>query len=158
MTIAVGTGFVADELFAEVRTAWSYRDLTRDEFDWALAFDEGGGSSLSAYPDYERIGRDPAGDEPDVYRVPRADLARRHRMSIGTITADTSMFVAWLATSGRIGQIEEGFIARMKPGDVFVFGGRVLELVRVRDMTAYVKKAKSQARAACRPGRAAASR
>ena len=47
--------------------------------------------------------------------LPRADLARRHRMSIGTITADTSMFVAWLSTSARIGQIEEGFIARIKP-------------------------------------------
>jgi ATP-dependent Lhr-like helicase len=141
VTIAVGTGFVADELFDEVRTAWSYRELTREEFDWALAFDEGGGASLSAYPDYRRIGRDPASDEPDVYRVPRADLARRHRMSIGTITADTSMFVAWLGTGARLGQIEEGFIARMKPGDVFVFGGRVLELVRVRDMTAFVKKA-----------------
>ncbi|MEO8937317.1 MAG: ligase-associated DNA damage response DEXH box helicase [Burkholderiaceae bacterium] len=145
VTIAVGTGFVADELFDEVKTAWSYRDLTRAEFDWALAFDEGGGASLAAYPDYQRIARDPArdptGDTPDVYRVPRADLARRHRMSIGTITADTAMFVAWLATGGKLGQIEEGFIARMKPGDVFVFGGRVLELVRVRDMTAYVRKA-----------------
>ncbi len=141
VTIAVGTGFVADDLFDEVRTAWSYRDLTREEFDWALAFDEGGGASLSAYPDYQRIARDATSDEPDVYRVPRVDLARRHRMSIGTITADTSMFVAWLATSARLGQIEEGFIARMKPGDVFVFGGRVLELVRVRDMTAFVKKA-----------------
>ena len=137
VTIAVGTGFVADELFDEVRTAWSYRDLTRDEFDWALAFDEGGGASLAAYPDYQRIAPDDGG----VYRVPRVDLARRHRMSIGTITAETAMHVAWLATNGRLGQIEEGFIARLKPGDVFVFGGRVLELVRVRDMTAYVKKA-----------------
>ncbi len=137
VTIAVGTGFIADELFDEVRTAWSYRDLTRDEFDWALAFDEGGGSSLAAYPDYQRI----APDEHGIYRVPRVDLARRHRMSIGTITAETAMHVAWLATGGKIGQVEEGFIARLKPGDVFVFGGRVLELIRVRDMTAYVKKA-----------------
>ncbi len=148
VTIAVGTGFVADELFDEVRTAWSYRELTRDEFDWAIAFDEGGGSSLSAYPDYHRIARgvgvdaiDGAAAERDVYRVPRPDLARRHRMSIGTIVSDTAMFVAWLATGAKLGHIEEGFIARMKPGDVFVFAGRVLELVRVRDMTAYVKKA-----------------
>ena len=172
VTIAVGTGFVADELFDEVRTAWSYRELTRDEFDWAIAFDEGGGASLSAYPDYHRIALTTAGDgsggAPDandahrdakpgaprnarrdpeieanrpVYRVPRPDLARRHRMSIGTIVSDTAMFVAWLATGAKLGQIEEGFIARMKPGDVFVFAGRVLELVRVRDMTAFVKKA-----------------
>ena len=120
-----------------MRTAWSYRGLTRAEFDWALAFDEGGGASLAAYPDYQRI----APDDDGVYRVPRTDLARRHRMSIGTITAETAMQVAWLATGGRLGQIEEGFVARLKPGDVFVFAGRVLELVRVRDMTAYVKKA-----------------
>ncbi len=150
VTIAAGTGFVADELFGEVRTTWSYRELTRDEFDWAIAFDEGGGSSLSAYPDYHRIALSPAlapapddgsATERDVYRVPHPDLARRHRMSIGTIVSDTAMFVAWLATGAKLGQIEEGFIARMKPGDVFVFAGRVLELVRVRDMTAYVKKA-----------------
>ena len=141
VTIAAGTGFIADQLFAEVKTAWSYRDLTREEFDWALAFDEGGGSSLAAYPDYHRIARHVDEDDPERYRIPRDDLARRHRMSIGTIVSDTAMFVAWLSTSARLGQIEEGFIARMKPGDVFVFGGRVLELVRVRDMTAYVKKA-----------------
>ena len=141
VTIAAGTGFVADELFDEVRTAWSYRELTRDEFDWAIAFDEGGGSSLAAYPDYHRIARDADGDEPETYRVPRPDLARRHRMSIGTIVSETAMHIAWLATGARLGQIEEGFIARLKVGDVFVFGGRVLELVRVRDMTAYVKKA-----------------
>jgi ATP-dependent Lhr-like helicase len=68
-------------------------------------------------------------------------IARRHRMSVGTITADSMMHVAWLA-GGRIGSIEEGFIARLKPGDAFTFGGRVLELIRVQDMTAYVKKAK----------------
>ena len=46
-------------------------------------------------------------------------------------------------TGGRIGAMEESFISRLKPGDVFTFGGRALELVRVRDMTAYVKRATS---------------
>ena len=137
VTIALGGGFIADELFAEVRSAWSYRTLTREEFDWCLAFDEGGGESLSAYPDHHRIAR----DEQDTYRVPRSDLARRHRMSIGTIASESAMHVAWLATGRKLGQIEESFIARLKPGDAFVFAGRVLELVRVRDMTAYVARA-----------------
>ncbi len=38
VTIALGGGFRADELYLEVRTAWSYRALTRREFDWALGF------------------------------------------------------------------------------------------------------------------------
>ena len=39
-----------------------------------------------------------------------------------------------------LGQIEESFIARLKPGDCFVFGGRVLEYVRTQDTAAFVRK------------------
>lgn len=136
VSMALGGGFEADELFAEVKGAYAYRELTRAEFDWALAFVQDGGA-LSAYPEYHRIAR----DEHGLYRVPSQMIARRHRMSVGTITADSMMHVAWLA-GGRIGTIEEGFIARLKPGDAFTFGGRVLELIRVQEMTAYVRKAK----------------
>ena len=81
-----------------------------------------------------------AADEEGIYRVPRRDIARRHAMSVGTIVSDAAMHVAWM-TGGRLGTIEEGFIARLKTGDCFSFAGRVLELVKVRDMTAYVRKA-----------------
>jgi ATP-dependent Lhr-like helicase len=44
--------------------------------------------------------------------------------------------------SGKVlGTIEESFITRLRPGDRFVFAGRVLELIRVREMTAVVKRA-----------------
>ena len=135
VTVALGGGFVAAALFDEVRTAHAYRNLTRAEFDWAMAFVERGGTSLTAYPDYHRV----QPDEHGVHRVPDAAIARRHRMSIGTIVAEASMHVAWMS-GGRLGTIEEDFIARLKEGDSFTFGGRVLELVRVRDLTAYVKK------------------
>lgn len=138
VTIAIGGGFTAPELFDEVRTTRAYRDLTQQEFDWALAFVERGGTSLAAYPDYHRVLR---GDD-GVYRVPREDLARRHRNNVGTIVANATINVAYM-TGGRIGAMEESFISRLKPGDDFTFGGRALELVRVRDMTAYVKRASS---------------
>lgn len=136
VTIAMGSGFKPDELFAEVRTTSAYMNLTRAQFDWAVAFVEKGGESLAAYPDYQRIALDDEG----IYRVPRRDIARRHAMSVGTIVSDSAMHVAWM-TGGRLGTIEEGFIARLKTGDCFSFAGRVLELVKVRDMTAYVRKA-----------------
>jgi ATP-dependent Lhr-like helicase len=135
VTVALGGGFTPEALFDEVREAHSYRDLTRAEFDWALAFVERGGESLTAYPDYHRVKPDDAG----VWRVPSAAFARRHRMSIGTIVSDAAMHVAWLS-GGRLGTIEESFIARLKSGDAFTFAGRVLELVRVHELTAYVKK------------------
>ncbi|MGS1054830.1 ligase-associated DNA damage response DEXH box helicase [Burkholderia glumae] len=136
VTVAIGGGFRPRALYDEVRTAYAYRDLAQAEFDWALAFVERGGASLSAYPDYHRV----AADADGVYRVPREDLARRHRNNVGTIVANASVNVAWL-TGGRIGTIEEAFVSRLKPGDVFTFAGRALELVRVRDMTAYVRRA-----------------
>ena len=131
----VGGGFTADALFDEVRSAPAYRDLARDEFDWALAFVERGGDSLGAYPEYHRVAL-----VDGVYRVPDRGIARRHRLQVGTIVSDASMQVKWVS-GGTIGTIEEGFIARLNKGDCFVFAGRVLEYVRTQDMAAYVRKA-----------------
>ncbi|SEJ08628.1 ligase-associated DNA damage response DEXH box helicase [Pseudomonas sp. NFR16] len=143
VSMALGGGFLPDELLAEVRTAWAYRDLTDDEWEWALAFVRHGGLSLTAYPDYRRVEPDDQG----VWRVPDARLARRHRMSVGTIVSDASINVKYWSKGGgggSLGSVEEGFIARLKPGDGFLFSGRLLELVRVENMTAYVKRATSK--------------
>jgi len=135
VTVALGGGFAADAMFDEVCSAFAYRELTRAEFDWALAFVERGGDSLGAYPQYHRVVRGYDG----VYRVPDRGIAMRHRLQVGTIVSDAVMQVAWLS-GGRIGSVEESFIARLKPGDCFVFAGRVLEYIRSHDMTALVKK------------------
>ena len=140
VTIALGGGFIAEELLAEVRSCYAYSQLTDDEWRWALAFVQHGGESLTAYPDYRRA----IPDENGVWHVPDAHLARRHRMSIGTIVSDSSMAVKFWSkgASGKsLGSVEENFIARLKKGDHFLFGGRLLELVRVHEMTAFVSKA-----------------
>ncbi|WP_122413704.1 ligase-associated DNA damage response DEXH box helicase [Pseudomonas viridiflava] len=139
VSVALGGGFVPDELLAEVRTAWAYRDLSDEQWQWALAFVRNGGHSLTAYPDYRRA--EP--DEHGIWRVPDARLARRHRMSVGTIVSDATINLKYWKKGGggSLGSVEEGFIARLKPGDGFLFAGRLLELVRVENMTAYVKRA-----------------
>ncbi|RMT81869.1 Helicase domain-containing protein [Pseudomonas viridiflava] len=140
VSVALGGGFTPDELLTEVRTAWAYRELSNEQWQWALAFVRNGGHSLTAYPDYRRA--EP--DEDGVWRVPDARLARRHRMSVGTIVSDASINLKYWKKGGgggNLGSVEEGFIARLKPGDGFLFAGRLLELVRVENMTAYVKRA-----------------
>ena len=136
VTVALGGGFRSGELLAEVRGAWSYRRLTGEEWQWALDFVARGGQSLVAYPEYQRV----AADEQGVYRVPSAALGRRHRMGIGTIMSDASVQVKYLG-GARIGSVEESFIGRLKTGDHFLFAGRILEFVRVHDMTAFVRRA-----------------
>jgi ATP-dependent Lhr-like helicase len=138
VTVALGGGFRSDELYEEVTSAWSYRKLTKEEWQWALDFVAHGGASLSVYPEYRRV----LPDEEGVYRVPDATIGRRHRMSIGTIVSDAQMQVKYMS-GGRIGSVEESFIGRLKPGDHFLFSGRILELVRVHEMTAYVKRSTS---------------
>jgi ATP-dependent Lhr-like helicase len=137
VTIALGTGFDQTELLAEVRDAFSYRRLSDAEWEWALDFVGRGGASLRAYPQYQRVARDADG----VFRVPDAHVARRHRMSVGTIVAEASMLVRY-NNGAKLGHIEENFIARLNTGDVFTFGGKLLELARVQDMTAFVAPAR----------------
>jgi ATP-dependent Lhr-like helicase len=136
VTVALGGGFVPDELYDEVRGTAAYEGLSRESWQWCLDFVSQGGPSLAAYPDYKRAVPDAEG----VWRVPDARLARRHRMNIGTIVSDASMSVQYLGGS-KIGNVEESFVARMKAGDCFLFGGRLLELVRIHDMTAWVRRA-----------------
>jgi ATP-dependent Lhr-like helicase len=136
VTCALGGGFRPTELLAEVRTTHAYAALGDDEWQWALDFVAHGGASLNAYPEYRRVVIGDAG----IAQVPDRQIAYRHRMQIGTIVSDSSIVVQ-LRNGRRLGHVEESFIARLSPGDCFVFAGRVLEFLRVREMTAWVAPA-----------------
>lgn len=139
VTLALGDGFDVDATLAEVRTTHAFAALSDDEWRWVLDFVTRGGQALQGYPEYRRVVI-----EDGVGRVVEKDIARRHRMTIGTITSDADMTVRW-ASGGRLGSVEEGFVSRLRRGDVFLFAGRTLELVRVKDMTAYVRRATKSA-------------
>ncbi|MEL6610895.1 MAG: DEAD/DEAH box helicase, partial [Bacteroidota bacterium] len=138
VTIASGDGFTSDELFDEVTSARSYRSLSRDEFDWCLRFAETGGDALKGYEQYHRIvffrGQ---------WRAANSTTVRQHRRSVGVIVSDGEMVVKYMRGQ-RVGSVPETFIARLDVGDVFLLGGKALELRRIRDMAAYVRRASSK--------------
>lgn len=137
VTLAVSDGFLPDELLPELRKTFAYQTLQDEEWDWVLTFITTGGKSLGKYPEYSKVSI----DEDGVFKVIDRKIARRHRMSIGTITSDSMMRVKYL--SGRsLGSIEETFIASLNIGDKFWFAGRNLELIHLKDMIAYVRRAK----------------
>jgi ATP-dependent Lhr-like helicase len=136
VTIAVGEGFRPDELLHEVRQTDAYADLPDDEWEWVLAFVSSGGAALTGYEEYSKV---VPGDD-GVWRVTNRTIARRHRMSIGTIVGDAHIGVQYLR-GAKLGTVEESFIARLSHGDRFVFAGTPLEFVRVRDMVAWVRRA-----------------
>ena len=135
VTLACGEGFRADQLFCELQSTAAYSELSRDEFQWVLNFVAEGGSSLKSYDHYRKIHC-----AEGLWRVRDAKIARIHRISIGTIAGNSMVRVAF--TNGRrLGEVEEPFISALRKGDTFSFAGRSLELVMIRDMTAYVRSA-----------------
>ena len=138
VTLAVSDGFRADDVFRQVKTAHAYADLSREEFGSLLDFITSGGKTLSQYDEFLKVEF-----ENGLYKVNNRRVAMRHRMSMGTITSEVSLRVKWLS-GGSLGTIEENFISKIKPGDNFWFAGRSLELIKVKDMTAFVKKSNAK--------------
>jgi ATP-dependent Lhr-like helicase len=134
VTLAVSNGFKPDEVFKELKTTYAFADLGEKEFNQTLDFITKGGKTLSAYDEYLKVEI-----EEGIYKVNSRRVAMRHRLTMGTIVGDVSMRIKFL-TGGYLGSIEEDFIARLKIGDSFWFAGRSLELIKVKDMTAFVKK------------------
>ncbi len=139
VTVACSGGFREADLRAEVTTTGAFRDLDDASWRWAMDFAARGGPALTAYPDFarikERFGR---------WYVASPAIARKHRMNIGTIASDVAVEVKWLR-GGRLGTVEESFIARLNEGDRFLFAGRPLVLFRFDGLTAWVKRSRSPA-------------
>jgi ATP-dependent Lhr-like helicase len=146
-------GFEPKEVLREVRTTRAFRGLTDEQWTWCMDFVARGGPALRAYPQYARLveaaeggggGRGGGGEGGGArFKVASARIERLHRQAVGTITSDQAVVVRMgRGVSGRsLGTIEEGFIARLAPGDVFAFAGRRLRLLKVRGMTAHVEPA-----------------
>ncbi len=137
VTLAVSEGFRADELFKEVKGTYAFADITRNEFGQLLDFITSGGKTLAQYDEFLKVEI-----EDGLYKVNSRRVAMRHRLSIGTITSELSIRVKWLS-GGSLGTIEESFVSKLKPGNTFWFAGRSLEFIRVKEMTAFVKKSNS---------------
>lgn len=135
VTLGVSDGFEPNSLFREITKTFAYQALTEKEWNWILDFLISGGKSLTRYDEYSKVVK-----KDGVYKVTDRKIIRRHRMSIGTIASDTMMRVKYMKGAS-LGSIEEWFITKLNTGDTFWFAGRALELVRIKDMTAYVRRA-----------------
>ena len=140
VTRALAGGVSAEAVYQEARSTWSYRDLSRESWSWVLDFVVRGGSALEAYPRYRRLEM-----EGDELRPAGRNVALRHRQAVGTITDDGALQVRYLK-GPRLGTVEESFLSRLRPGDRFLFAGRTLELVRIREMVAWVRRARRSGR------------
>jgi ATP-dependent Lhr-like helicase len=136
VTIAVSDGFYPDQIFKEVKNTFCYSSISKEEWQWILNFITTGGEALTAYNEYRKVISDEG-----LLKVENKRIAYRHRLSIGTIVGDNTLWVKYV--SGKyLGSIEEYFISRLNIGDVFWFAGKSLELVRIKEMEVHVRLSK----------------
>ena len=116
-------------LFAEITATQPYAGLSRRDFDDVLGFVENGGYALAAYEQHRNLFRDAAGR----VHVRSERVARRHRMNIGTIVEEPLLKVRLGARGPVLGEVEEYFVNFLSPGDTFLFAGRLLRFLRLRE-------------------------
>ena len=137
-TIAISDGFLPDIIYEELISTYCYKELAKDEWEKILYFITEGGNALHQYDDFRKVEI-----EDGYYKIKSRKVAMRHRMHIGTIVSDAMMKVKFIS-GGYVGVIEEYFISRLEPGDVFTLAGRNLEFVLIKDMTALVRKSNAK--------------
>ena len=138
-TLAVSDGFYPKEIYPEIKSTFCFQGLTEDEWRWCLNFITKGSQSLQTYDEYKKVEI----EEDGKFKVNHRGVAMRHRLQIGTIVSDAMLTVKYVK-GGFIGTIEEWFVSKLKPGDVFTFAGRNLELSRIKGMQVLVRKSKKK--------------
>ena len=134
LTAAAGP-FHPGDMLAEVRRAQPYAGLSQQDFDDTLRFVEDGGYALQAYDRYRKLFRDSEGR----VQIMGERVARQARMNLGTIVEAPLLKVRLAGGRGAaLGEVEEGFVNMMTPGDTFMFAGRLLRYVRLRETTVEV--------------------
>jgi len=137
-TLAVGEGFKPKEIFEEIKSTYCFNDITEDEWREVLHHIMNGGNALEQYDEYKKV------EVIDgVYKIKNRRIAMRHRMNIGTIVSDAMLKVK-LLNGKYIGVIEEWFISRLEPAQVFTLAGRNVELIGIKDMDVIVKPSTSK--------------
>ena len=137
-TLAISDGFFPEDILPEIKSTYCYRDLSDDEWAEILHFITEGGAALNQYDEFKKVEIFDG-----LFRITGRRETMRHRLHIGTIVSDSMMKVKFLS-GGYLGVIEEYFISRLEPGEVFTLAGRNLEFVMIKDMTAYVRKSNSK--------------
>ena len=132
LTAAAGP-FHPDAIFGEITRTAPYAALTRADFEDTLTFVENGGYALAVYERYHKLFRDSEGQ----VHIRSERHARQARMNVGTITEAPLLKVKLGGARGgqTLGEIEEYFANTLRPGNTFMFAGRLLKFTRLHEMT-----------------------
>jgi ATP-dependent helicase Lhr and Lhr-like helicase len=144
--------FYPDALYAEVRSALPYANLSRTEFDRIVDFVSTGGYALKSYDRFAKL--KPAED--GRLRVANPKIAQQYRLNVGTIVDSPMLKVRLISGKSRrgagnlslqggrvLGEVDESFAEQLPPRATFVFAGQILRFEGLRDTELYVSRSSS---------------
>ena len=141
MGCACSEPFEALAFYEEIRSSGPYRDLAWEDFEQVVDFVSTGGYALRTYDRFRRIVKGPDG----LWRVRNGEIAQRHRLNVGAIVSPAMLAVRIAGRRGsagrKIGEVEEGMLEMLDPGDTFVFAGQVWRLEAVTNLDVLVSPA-----------------
>jgi len=131
--IAIADRIHQDDLYNLIRRSYCYSNLPKKTFLEIIDYLAGKFSSLESRHIYAKIWH----DEKSGMIGKKGRLARvLYMTNIGTIPDET--YVTVKVGNQVIGKIDEGFLERLRRGDVFVLGGEKYEFLYSRGMVAQV--------------------
>jgi ATP-dependent Lhr-like helicase len=125
-----------DEMLKTIKKSYCYKNLEKEDFLAVISY-LAGEYALEHRNVYAKIWY----DEKTRQIGKRGKLARVIYMTnIGTIPEESfiNVVVARGGSQQKVGMIDENFLERMKPGDVFVLGGSRYQYLYTRGMNLYV--------------------
>jgi ATP-dependent helicase Lhr and Lhr-like helicase len=137
--MAISKIWDADEMLKLIRKSYCYSELTKDEFLSVVSY-LAGDYALEHRHVYAKVWYDPESNQ-----IGKKGMMARviYMTNIGTIPSEGFIEVVIQAPAERrgqsIGKIDEGFLERMKKGDIFVLGGQKYQFMFSRGMKAYVR-------------------
>ncbi len=130
--------WTVDEAYAVVRSSYAYSDLERHDFISLLNYLSGKYVGLESRHVYGKIWYDE--DEGAFGR--RGMYAKPiYMLNLGTIPDEVAVNVLLSSSKAWIGNIEEEFLTRLKPGDIFSLGGRLYRFEYAKGTKCYVSEA-----------------
>jgi ATP-dependent Lhr-like helicase len=132
--------WTVDEAYSIVRNSYPYHTLQKSDFVSLLEYLSGMYVGLESRRVYAKIWY----EEKDGTFGKRGKLTKLiYFMNLGTIPDEVAVDV-FTHDNKWIGSIEEDFLTRLKPGDIFVLGGKQYSFEYARVMKAYVSPAPGQ--------------
>ncbi len=126
-----------DEIFSLIKKSYCYSQLPRNDFFDVISY-LSGEYNLEKNNIYDKIWYDKTTKQIGK----KGKLARvMYLTNIGTIPEESYITVKLAPSGEQIGAIDEGFLERMKKGDVFVLGGNKYLYLYTKGMNVYVREA-----------------